>query len=54
VVLEDHETGHKFPLAVKRLDLYHAKAMVELLMMSDAHVEDEVEDDEFAEAVDET
>jgi hypothetical protein len=54
VVLEDLETGHKFPLEVKRLNLYHAKAMVELLMMSDADLEDEVEDEEFAEAVDES
>jgi hypothetical protein len=37
VVLEDLETGHKFPLEVKRLNFYHAKAMVELLMLSDAH-----------------
>jgi hypothetical protein len=46
VVLEDLETGHKFPLEVKRLNLYHAKAMVELLMMSDAHHEDEIEEEE--------
>jgi hypothetical protein len=52
VVLEDLETGHKFPLEVKRLNLYHAKAMVELLMMSDAHVEDEVEDVELEAAID--
>jgi hypothetical protein len=48
VVLEDLETGHKFPLEVKRLNLYHAKAMVELLMMSDKHHEDEIEEDEPA------
>jgi hypothetical protein len=42
------------PLEVKRLNLYHAKAMVELLMMSDADLEDEVEDEEFAEALDES
>ena len=46
VVLEDLETGHKFPLEVKRLSLYHAKAMVELLMMSDAHHEEEIEEEE--------
>ena len=46
VVLEDLETGHKFPLEVKRLNLYHAKAMVELLMMSDAHHEEEEEEEE--------
>jgi hypothetical protein len=52
VVLEDLETGHKFPLEVKRLNFYHAKAMVELLMLSDAHLEEEVEDeDEVAEDV---
>jgi hypothetical protein len=46
VVLEDLETGHKFPLEVKRLNFYHAKAMVELLMMSEAHLEVEVEEEE--------
>jgi len=46
VVLEDLETGHKFPLEVRRLNFYHAKAMVELLMMSDAHQEEEVEEEE--------
>ena len=46
VVLEDLETGHKFPLEVKRLNLYHAKAMVELLMMSDQHHEEEIEEEE--------
>ena len=52
VVLEDLETGHKFPLEVKRLNLYHAKAMVELLMMSDAHHEEEVEEEELEDASD--
>jgi len=47
VVLEDLETGHKFPLEVKRLNFYHAKAMVELLMMSEAHQEEEVDNDEL-------
>ena len=46
VVLEDLETGHKFPLEVKRPNFYHAKAMVELLMLSDAHHEEEVEDED--------
>lgn len=46
VVLEDLETGHKFPLEVKRLNFYHAKAIVELLMVSDAHQEEEVEEEE--------
>jgi hypothetical protein len=54
VVLEDLETGHKFPLEVKRLNFYHAKAMVELLMMSDAHQEEEIEDEELEEAIDES
>lgn len=46
VVLEDLESGHRFPLEVKRLNFYHAKAIVGLLMMSDEHHEDEVEDEE--------
>lgn len=46
VVLEDLETGNSYPLEVKRLNLYHAKAMVELLMLSDAHHEEELEQDE--------
>jgi hypothetical protein len=45
VVLEELETGHEFPLEVKRLNFYHAKAMVELLMMSEAHQEEDVEDE---------
>ena len=45
VVLEDLDTGNRYPLEVKRLNLYHAKAMVELLMMSDAHHEEELEQD---------
>ena len=51
VVLEDLETGHKFPLEAPKLNFYHAKAMVELLMMSDAHHEEEVEEED-SEAVD--
>jgi hypothetical protein len=51
VVLEDLDTGHRFPLEVKRLNLYHAKAMVELLMMSDAHHEEEDEEEEDEEPV---
>ncbi len=46
VVLEDLETEHKFPLEAPKLNVYHAKAMVELLMMSDAHHEEEVEEEE--------
>jgi len=46
VVLEDLESGNQFPLEVKRLNFYHAKAIVGLLMMSDEHHEDEIEDEE--------
>ncbi|MCL1598661.1 MAG: hypothetical protein M3094_05720 [Actinomycetia bacterium] len=53
VVLEDLETGHKFPLEAPKLNLYHAKAMVELLMMSDAHHEEEVEEEDPEAAGDE-
>jgi hypothetical protein len=52
VVLEDLETGNRFPLEVKRLNFYHAKAIVGLLMMSDEHHEDEVEDEELEVAPD--
>ena len=41
VVLEDLETGHKYELEAQRLNFYHAKAMIELLMVSDQHHEDE-------------
>lgn len=37
VVLEDLETGNKFPLEVKRLNFYHAKAIVGLLLMDEQH-----------------
>ncbi|MGB5433204.1 MAG: hypothetical protein WBO21_09350, partial [Acidimicrobiia bacterium] len=50
IVLEDLETGHKFPLEVKRLNFYHAKAMVGLLMMSEEHHEEEDEDEDPSEA----
>ena len=50
IVLEDLETGHRFPLEVKRLNFYHAKAMVGLLMMSEEHHEEEDEDEELSEA----
>ena len=46
VVLEDLETEHRFPLEAPRLNLYHAKAMVELLMMSDGHHEEEIQEEE--------
>ena len=45
IVLEDIETGHKFPLEAPRLNVYHAKAMVELLMMSDEHHDEELGDE---------
>ena len=46
VVLEDIDTGHKFPLEASRLNFHHAKALVELLMMSDEHHEEEIEEEE--------
>lgn len=46
VVLEDLETEHKFPLEAPRLNFYHAKAMVELLMMNEEHHEEESEDED--------
>jgi hypothetical protein len=50
VILEDHEAGYKFPLEAPRLNFYHAKTMIELLMLSDQHHADEVEDEEPEEA----
>jgi len=50
IVLEDLETGHRFPLEVKRLNFYHAKAMVGLLMMNEEHHEEEDDDEELSEA----
>ena len=46
VVLEDLETGSRFPLEVKRLNFYHAKAIVGLLMLNDEHHEEETEEEE--------
>ncbi len=43
VVLEDLETGAVYPMEASRLNVYHAKAMVELLMLSDEHHEQEAE-----------
>ncbi len=43
VVLEDLETGATFPLEVPRLNLYHGKAMVELLMISADHAQQDEE-----------
>ncbi len=46
VVLEDLETGTMFPLEAPRLNLYNAKAMVELLMLSDRYHEEDAEEEE--------
>ncbi len=46
IVLEDLDTGAKFPLEVKRLNFYHAKAIVGLLLMSEEHHEEEEEEKE--------
>lgn len=43
VVLEDLESGATFPLEVPRLNLYHGKAMVELLMISADHAQQDEE-----------
>lgn len=48
VVLEDLETESKFPLEVGRLNFYHGKALVELLMMSESHLDEEPTEDELA------
>jgi hypothetical protein len=45
VILEDHETGYVFPLEAPRLNFYHAKTLIELLMLSDQHHEEEVEEE---------
>lgn len=41
VVLEDLETGAQFPMEASRLSVYHAKAMVKLLMLDEEHHEPE-------------
>jgi hypothetical protein len=46
VVLEDLSTGAKLALETPRLNLYHGKALVELLMLSDAHHDPEPTDAE--------
>ena len=50
VVLEDLATGTKLPLEVNRLNFYHGKAMVELLMMSEDHHDDEPTDEDLESA----
>lgn len=51
VVLEDIDSGHKIPLEAPRLNLYHSKALVELLMMSEAHQDEEIPEEEDVEAL---
>lgn len=41
LVLEDLESGAEFKLEVTRLNFFHAKALIELLMMSESHHDDE-------------
>ena len=41
VVLEDLDTGHKIPLEAPKLNVYHAKAMVELLQANEAYQDEE-------------
>lgn len=49
VVLEDLETETKYELEVGRLNFFHAKALVELLMMSESYHDEELsEEGEFA------
>ncbi len=43
VVLEDTDTGATYAMEAPRINLYHAKAMVELLMLSDEHHDEETE-----------
>ncbi len=47
VVLEDLTTENKFALELPRLNVYHGKAMVELLMLSDSHHDEEPSLDEI-------
>ena len=46
VIPEDHETGYKFPLEAPRLNFYHPKTLIELMMLSDQHHDEEVEEGE--------
>lgn len=41
IVLEDLDTGHRFELEAQRLNVYHAKSMIKLLMMSEEHHEED-------------
>lgn len=49
VVLEDLDSGHKIPLEAPRLNLYHSKALIELLMPSEEHQDEEIPEEEDAE-----
>jgi hypothetical protein len=51
VVLEDLNSGEKFQLEVSRLNLYHGKALVELLMMSEPYHDAEPTEDELVPSV---
>lgn len=46
LVLEDLESGAQFKLEVTRLNFFHAKALIQLLMMSDEHHEEEPAENE--------
>ena len=48
VVLEDLQTGQKIPPEMPRLNFYHGKALVELLMLSEAHHDEELTEDSLA------
>lgn len=39
VILEDEKTSHRYEMEAPRFGPFHAKALVELLMLSDAHAE---------------
>lgn len=51
LVLEDLESGAKFQLEVTRLNFFHAKALIQLLMMSEADHDEEPTEDEVASLV---
>lgn len=48
LVLEDLETGAKFPLEVPRLNFYHGKALVQLLLISEEHHDEELDEADYA------
>jgi len=47
VILEDLTTEQRFALEVPRVNYYHGKAMVELLMLSEEHQHDEPSEEEI-------